>query len=105
MSDRDYYDVLGVPRSADADALKGAYRKRAKEVHPDCQGGCEDKFKELNEAYAVLADPQRRAAYDRFGKAAFQNGAGGPHPGAAGFADVSDLFNEIFGSEFGDMFG
>lgn len=104
MSDRDYYDVLGVPRGADGDALKSAYRKRAKEVHPDCQGGCEDKFKELNEAYAVLADPQRRAAYDRYGKAAFQNGGAGPGAGA-GFADVSDLFNEIFGSEFGDMFG
>ena len=104
MSDRDYYDVLGVPRTADADVLKGAYRKRAKEVHPDCEGGCEDKFKELNEAYAVLADPQRRAAYDRFGKAAFQNGGAGPGAGA-GFADVSDLFNEIFGGGFDEMFG
>src|SRR5215813_13546404 len=100
MSDRDYYDVLGVPRSADADALKSAYRKRAKEVHPDCQGGCEDKFKELNEAYAVLADPQRRAQYDRFGKDAFKNG----HAGGPGFTDFSDLFNEIFGGEFGDIF-
>jgi len=100
---RDYYDVLGVTRDADATALKGAYRKRAKEVHPDCQGGCEDKFKELNEAYAILGDPERRAQYDRFGKAAFQNGAGGG-PGGAGFHDFSDLFNEIFGGDMGDMF-
>jgi molecular chaperone DnaJ len=102
-TERDYYDVLGVPRGADAAALKNAYRKLAKQFHPDCEGGCETKFKELNEAYAVLADPERRAQYDRFGKAAFSNGHGGP--GAAGFADFSDLFNEIFGAEFGDMFG
>lgn len=102
MTDRDFYEVLGVPRTADAAALKSAYRKRAKEVHPDCQGGCEHKFKELNEAYAILGDPERRAQYDRFGKAAFQNGAGGP--GAAGFTDFSDLFNEIFGGDMGEMF-
>lgn len=100
---RDYYDVLGVARDADAAALKSAYRKRAKEVHPDCQGGCENKFKELNEAYAILGDPERRAQYDRFGKAAFQNGAGAG-PGGAGFHDFSDLFNEIFGGDMGDMF-
>ncbi len=102
MSDRDYYDVLGVSKSADAAALKNAYRKRAKEVHPDCEGGCEDKFKELNEAYAVLGEPERRAQYDRFGKAAFQNGAG--PGGSGGFTDFSDLFNEIFGAAAGDMF-
>jgi molecular chaperone DnaJ len=101
MTDRDYYDILGVPRDADAAALKSAYRRRAKEVHPDCAGGCEDKFKELNEAYAVLGDPERRAQYDRFGKAAFQNGNG---PGPGGFADFSDLFNEIFGGDLGDIF-
>jgi molecular chaperone DnaJ len=103
VSERDYYDILGVPRDVDAASLKNAYRKRAKELHPDCAGGCENKFKELNEAYAVLADTDRRAQYDRFGKAAFQNG-GGPGaggPGAAGFGDFSDLFNEIFGAEFG----
>jgi molecular chaperone DnaJ len=102
MTERDYYDILGVPRGADAATLKNAYRKRAKEVHPDCAGGCEEKFKELNEAYAVLGDPERRAQYDRFGKAAFQNGQGF---GPGGFADFSDLFNEIFGGEFGDVFG
>lgn len=103
-TERDYYDVLGVERGADAAALKSAYRKKAKELHPDCSGGCEHKFKELNEAYAVLADPERRAQYDRFGKAAFQGGPGGG-PGGAGYTDFSDLFNEIFGSEFGDIFG
>ncbi|HVY84241.1 MAG TPA: molecular chaperone DnaJ [Caulobacterales bacterium] len=100
---RDYYEILGVERGADADALKSAYRKKAKELHPDCAGGCEESFKELNEAYAVLADPERRAQYDRFGKAAFQNG-GGFGAGGAGFTDFSDLFNEIFG-EFEDVFG
>jgi molecular chaperone DnaJ len=105
-TDRDYYEVLGVERGADAATLKNAYRKRAKEVHPDCEGGCENKFKELNEAYAVLGDPERRAAYDRFGKAAFQNGGGGPGfgPGAAGFSDFSDLFNDIFGGGFEEVF-
>lgn len=103
VAERDYYDILGAPKNADAAGLKNAYRKRAKELHPDCAGGCEHKFKELNEAYAVLADPERRAQYDRFGKAAFQNGAGG-HTGGAGFTDFSDLFNEIFGAEFGDVF-
>jgi molecular chaperone DnaJ len=100
VTERDYYETLGVERSVDAAALKNAYRKKAKEYHPDCQGGCENKFKELNEAYAVLADPERRAQYDRFGKAAFQNGAG---PGAQGFQDFSDIFSEIFG-EFDDVF-
>lgn len=105
MTERDYYDVLGVERGADAAALKSAYRKLAKQYHPDCDGGCEIKFKELNEAYAVLSDPERRAQYDRFGKAAFQNGNGGFNPGAGGFADFSDLFNEIFGAAAGDIFG
>jgi molecular chaperone DnaJ len=105
MSDRDYYDVLGVERSVDAAVLKGAYRKLAKQYHPDCDGGCEIKFKELNEAYAVLSDPERRAQYDRFGKAAFNGGGpGGFNPGAGGFSDFSDLFNEIFGAAGGDMF-
>ncbi|MGE0830533.1 MAG: molecular chaperone DnaJ [Hyphomonadaceae bacterium] len=102
-TERDYYDILGVPRSADAAALKNAYRKLAKQYHPDCEGGCENKFKELNEAYAVLSDAERRAQYDRFGKAAFQNGGAGQGPN--GFPDFADIFNEIFGADFGaDMF-
>jgi molecular chaperone DnaJ len=109
MSDRDYYDILGVPRSADADALKSAYRKLAMQYHPDRNQGdkaAEDKFKEANEAYAVLSDPQKRAAYDRYGKAAFQGGGPGAGPGAGGgFQDFSDIFNEVFGDAFGDLFG
>jgi molecular chaperone DnaJ len=108
MTDRDYYEILGVPRDADAAAIKSAFRKLAMKLHPDQNPGCkvsEEKFKELGEAYAVLSDPEKRAQYDRFGKAAFQNGAGGgPGFGPGGFADFSDLFNEIFGGEFGDIF-
>ncbi|MGE3302901.1 MAG: molecular chaperone DnaJ [Hyphomonadaceae bacterium] len=98
-TDRDYYDVLGVPRGADPAALKNAYRKLAKEYHPDREGGCEEKFKELNEAYAILSDPEKRSAYDRFGKAGVNGGAG------AGFTDFSDIFSEVFGDAFGDFFG
>lgn len=96
---RDYYEILGVPRDADAATIKSAFRKLAMKLHPDQNPGCkvsEDKFKEIGEAYSVLSDPEKRAQYDRFGKAAFQGG-----PGAAGgFADFSDLFNEIFGGDF-----
>ncbi|MFI4935719.1 MAG: molecular chaperone DnaJ [Caulobacterales bacterium] len=100
---RDYYDILGVDRGADEAGLKSAFRKLAMEHHPDRNDGCEEaagRFKELNEAYSVLSDPQKRAAYDRFGHAGV-NGAGG----GAGFADVHDIFNEVFGDVFGDMFG
>ena len=99
-TERDFYDVLGVERSADPAALKNAYRKLAKQYHPDCEGGCEETFKEINEAYAILSDPDKRAQYDRFGKAAF-NGASG----SAGYADFSDIFSEVFGDAFGDFFG
>lgn len=104
---RDYYETLGVPRDADAATIKSAFRKLAMKLHPDQNPGCkvsEEKFKELGEAYAVLSDPEKRAQYDRFGKAAFQNGGPGFGPGAAGFSDFSDLFNEIFGGGFEEMF-
>lgn len=106
MTGRDYYEILGVPRDADANTIKSAFRKLAMKLHPDQNPGCkvsEEKFKELGEAYAVLSDPEKRAQYDRFGKAAFQNGAG---PGGfGGFSgDFSDLFNEIFGGGFEEMF-
>jgi molecular chaperone DnaJ len=103
---RDYYDILGVERACDGAALKAAFRKLAMEHHPDRNGGCEDasaRFKEINEAYSVLSDPQKRAAYDRFGHAGVNGAAGGP--GGAQFHDVHDIFNEVFGDVFGDMFG
>jgi molecular chaperone DnaJ len=101
---RDYYEILGVHRGCDEAGLKSAFRKLAMEHHPDRNGGCEDaagRFKELNEAYSVLSDPQKRAAYDRYGHAGV-NGMNGN--GGAGFGDVHDIFNEVFGDVFGDMF-
>ena len=103
---RDYYEILGVERSADEAALKSSFRKLAMEHHPDRNGGCEEaagRFKEINEAYSVLSDPQKRAAYDRFGHAGVNGAAGGG--GGAQFHDVHDIFNEVFGDVFGDMFG
>lgn len=100
---RDYYEVLGVERSCDAAGLKAAFRKLAMEHHPDRNGGCEDaagRFKEINEAYSVLSDDQKRAAYDRFGHAGVNGNGGGP-----GYADVNDIFKDVFGDVFGDMFG
>jgi len=106
----DYYELLGVPKSADERTIKAAFRKAAMDCHPDRHGGCTDKeahFKALNEAYDVLKDPQKRAAYDRFGKAAFQNGGGGegnPFGAGGGFEGFSDIFSSIFG-EFMDPRG
>jgi molecular chaperone DnaJ len=109
MMATDYYEMLGVQRNADEKAIKAAYRKLAMDCHPDRHGGCTDKeahFKALNEAYDVLKDPQKRAAYDRFGHAAFQNGMNGQGPfggggAAGGFEGFSDIFSSIFG-EFMD---
>jgi len=99
---RDYYEILGVDRGCDEGALKSAFRKLAMQHHPDRNGGCEQaagRFKELNEAYSVLSDPQKRAAYDRFGHAAFeQGGAGQAHGFGADFAtSFSDIFEDLFG--------
>jgi len=102
---RDYYEILGVERGASAEELKRAFRKLAMEHHPDRNDGCTDseaKFKELNEAYSVLSDANKRAVYDRFGHAGV-NGAGGA--ASQGFGDIHDIFNEVFGDAFGDMFG
>jgi molecular chaperone DnaJ len=108
MVSEDYYELLGIQRGADDAAIKAAYRRMAKQCHPDRHNGCRDqeaKFKAINEAYDVLKDPQKRAAYDRFGKAAFQNGGGGHDPfGSAGFEGFSDIFSSIFG-EFMDPRG
>ena len=105
MVDNDYYDLLGLQKGADDAAIKSAYRRMAKECHPDRHGGCteqEARFKAISEAYDCLKDPQKRAAYDRFGKAAFQNGGGGHDPfGGQGFDGFSDIFSSIFG-EFMD---
>jgi len=107
MVDQDYYELLGVPRGADEAAIKAAYRRLAKEHHPDTKNGCKEseaRFKAINEAYDVLKDPQKRAAYDRFGRDAF-NGGGGHDPfGSAGFEGFSDIFSTIFG-EFMDPRG
>ena len=108
MVDQDYYDLLGLQRGADDHAIKAAYRRLAKECHPDRHNGCRDqeaRFKAISEAYDCLKDPQKRAAYDRFGKAAFNGGgAGGPFGAGGGFEGFSDIFSTIFG-EFMDSRG
>lgn len=106
---RDYYEVLGVERTIDAPGLKAAYRKLAMQHHPDRNGGSEESlavFKEISEAYAVLSDDQKRAAYDRYGHAGV-NGGGNPfgQGGGAGFNDLNDIFSQVFGDAFGDAFG
>lgn len=107
MAKRDYYDVLGVNKGAGEHDIKSAFRKLAKEYHPDCNPGNQDaerRFKEVNEAYEALKDPQRRAAYDRFGHAAFENnGMGaGPHGFGADFsASMSEIFDDLFGEFMG----
>src|SRR5579884_3974663 len=105
MAKRDFYEVLGVSRSADAEELKRAYRKLAMQYHPDRNPGdktAEQKFKDVNEAYDVLKDDQKRAAYDRFGHAAFENGMNGRGP--SGF-DFASSFTDVFDDLFGDFMG
>lgn len=100
--DIDYYELLECERTADDATIKSSYRKLAMKYHPDRNPGCDDseaRFKAISEAYDCLKDPQRRAAYDRYGKAAFQNGGGGA-PGGD-FGDIGDIFESIFGSAFG----
>src|SRR3990172_10570933 len=80
---RDYYEILGVTKSASDEVIKKAYRTKARKHHPDVDksAGAEERFKEINEAYQVLSDPQKKAAYDQFGHAAFQGGVAGGAPG------------------------
>lgn len=104
MSKRDYYEVLGVARTATDEELKNAYRRCAMKYHPDRNPGdkeSEASFKECKEAYEVLSDGGKRRMYDAHGHAAFEHGMGGGNSGPAGFGDVGDIFGDIFGNIFG----
>ena len=103
---RDYYDVLGVSRDAGDGEIKKAFRRLARELHPDVNShdpAAEEKFKEAAEAYEVLSDSERRATYDRYGHDGLRSG--GYSPNFEGFGSVADIFEAFFGSAFGDVFG
>lgn len=110
MAKRDYYDLLGVEKGCSEADIKKAFRKKAMDLHPDRNQSnpqAEAQFKEINEAYDVLKDPQKKSAYDRFGHAAFENGGGGGgfRPGAGGNADFASAFSDVFDDLFGDFMG
>jgi len=110
MAKRDYYETLGIAKGADAAAIKKAYRQKAKELHPDRNADnpkAEDQFKEANEAYEVLKDAEKKAAYDRYGHAAFEGGMGGGGGGqrGGGHGDFSSAFSDVFDDLFGNFGG
>ena len=110
MAKRDYYETLGITKGADAAAIKKAYRQKAKELHPDRNSDnpkAEDQFKEANEAYEVLKDAEKKAAYDRYGHAAFEGGMGGGGGGqrGGGHGDFSSAFSDVFDDLFGNFGG
>ncbi|RIH85176.1 DnaJ C-terminal domain-containing protein [Calidithermus roseus] len=119
MAYKDYYAILGVSKNASADEIKKAFKKLARKYHPDVNKdpGAEERFKEINEAYTVLSDPEKRQFYDRYGSDPGQARWQGPPPGQGGFGDFSDFFQQLFGNfagrgggfggfgDFEDLFG
>jgi molecular chaperone DnaJ len=99
MAQRDYYEILGVPRTASNDDLKAAFRRLARQYHPDVNKDqdAEERFKEINEAYAVLSDAEKRQAYDRFGHAGVNAAGGVPDFSNVDFSDFADIFGDLFG--------